>query len=267
MANRFLVLKTSILRILAKDKSRRSVQGFANNNYGGIQELIYAESNLKNYNESIVGKLGFYLNDNFTPKKVLDFGAGTGTLSEIWREKFKTSPICIEIDPELQKTLVNRGFQTFQAVSSLPFKVDSVFTSNVLEHIEDDLEALISIGKSLKEGGRLAIYVPAFQILYSTLDRNVGHFRRYSRKELISKLEKSGFIVERCVYSDSIGFIASLLVKILHFNKDGVLCSKSSLKVYDKIIYPVSLFLDLIGLQYVFGKNLIAFAKLGKFVE
>jgi SAM-dependent methyltransferase len=241
-------------------KIARSLQNDHNASYGGIEELEITEASLKKYNEDIVMKFAKFLNLEQAPKVLVDFGSGTGSLSDIWKNKFKVSPLCVEVDPDLTETLKNKGYQTFREIEKIPFTIDAVFSSNVLEHIQDDGKILRDIRKSLKSGGKIAIYVPAFQVLYSQLDRNVGHFRRYGRQELTSKLELAGFRVEKCFYSDSLGFVASLLVKALHFHKNGVLCSSSSLKIYDRIFYPMSRALDFMGLRHLFGKNLVAFA-------
>jgi SAM-dependent methyltransferase len=72
---------------------------------------------------------------------------------------------------------------------------DSVVCLNVLEHIEDDLFALKQMRDVLEPGGKLALLVPAHQILYGEFDRAVGHFRRYEKRELASKLKQAGFAV------------------------------------------------------------------------
>jgi SAM-dependent methyltransferase len=70
---------------------------------------------------------------------------------------------------------------------------DSVVCLNVLEHIEDDERALRNFFDLLKPGGNMVILVPQHQYLYGPVDKAVGHFRRYSSKELLSKIERAGF--------------------------------------------------------------------------
>jgi hypothetical protein len=66
---------------------------------------------------------------------------------------------------------------------------------NVLEHIEDDLFALAQMRDALSAEGNLALLVPAHRFLYGEFDRALGHFRRYGRRELATKLGKAGFVV------------------------------------------------------------------------
>jgi hypothetical protein len=67
----------------------------------------------------------------------------------------------------------------------------------------------------LSDNGVLAIYVPAFQILFSELDSQVGHYRRYSRKDLRQKLRQSGFEVEKIVYVDKVVVQEVIVEKIV----------------------------------------------------
>jgi SAM-dependent methyltransferase len=76
-------------------------------------------------------------------------------------------------------------------------ELDTVPCVNVLEHIEGDTEALGTFQQILTPGGRLVLLVPNCRWLYGTMDRSLGHVRRYSRRELTDKLERAGFVVER----------------------------------------------------------------------
>ena len=55
-------------------------------------------------------------------------------------------------------------------------------------------------------------------------------------------------------------FIVNLAMKIFGYNKDGGIGSISSLKFYGKWLFPISKFLDTIGLKYLFGKNVVLIA-------
>ena len=60
---------------------------------------------------------------------------------------------------------------------------------NVLEHIEDDVAALRTLGGVVRDGGRIIVYVPALNGLYGAYDRKVGHFRRYARWRIAEVME------------------------------------------------------------------------------
>lgn len=81
---------------------------------------------------------------------------------------------------------------------TIPFKdktFDFVIASDALEHFDDDIKALVEIRRVLKENGYFVATVPAMKLLWSPHDEAVHHHRRYTTKELASKLDKSRFTV------------------------------------------------------------------------
>ena len=72
---------------------------------------------------------------------------------------------------------------------------DVVCLFDVLEHIEHDNFALKNVSKILVEGGRVVITVPAHKWLWSNVDFNSGHKRRYSGKMIKELSENNGFKV------------------------------------------------------------------------
>lgn len=123
------------------------------------------------------------------------------------------------------------------------------------------MSALRNINSVMKSGGILAIYVPAFMGLYSNMDFRVGHYRRYHKQELQQKVQEAGFSVMDCHFVDSLGFFASLAVKIFGYDSGCLRSSDKEFAAYDKYIYPVSNWLDRIGAKYLLGKNLILIAR------
>jgi SAM-dependent methyltransferase len=233
-------------------------QNLENYEYSGLNVLHDLESNLSNYNELIFKLIRRNWNSN--QKLILDFGAGSGTLSDLWKDSFGISPDCVEIDPKLLNILRKKGFKAEAKVEELKNRYDFVFTSNVLEHIEEDSIAVKQIFKCMNGSGRLVVYVPAFPILYTEFDRVIGHYRRYTKKSLKKLLEENGFTLVSIKYNDSLGFILTLIVRGLSLRAERVASSKVILKVYNSLILPLSRLLDLLGARFVFGKNLIAVA-------
>lgn len=235
--------------------------------YSGISELADAEQGLFNYYSNIVSLVvqeSLVKSFDVSKFRILEFGAGTGFLSELMQEKYHVEVDCLEIDETLIEILKNKGFRTFSSLDELPGKYDLIFSSNVLEHIEDDCLALADLSKFLQPNGQLVTYVPAFQILFSDLDRSVGHHRRYTKKELQRKLLQTGYITNRIQFVDSLGFPASLLLRLIGYKSKGNLGGLTSLRLYDRYFFPISRLLDLFGLRFLFGKNLIAYASLRK---
>lgn len=77
---------------------------------------------------------------------------------------------------------------------------DTVICLNVLEHVEDDARSLRAILSLLKPGGRLVLLVPALPSIYGTLDRALGHYRRYGRGDLMRRFRDAGFRVPHTEY-------------------------------------------------------------------
>jgi len=78
------------------------------------------------------------------------------------------------------------------------YRFDTIFSSNVLEHIEDDEAALASMREILPVAGRLVLLVPNHPSLYGSMDAEDLHFRRYTRADLVAKVARAGFRVDEC---------------------------------------------------------------------
>lgn len=188
---------------------------------------------------------------------VVDFGAGGGLFADHARRS-AGHLTCVEPDTGLRQRLAARGHIAVADIAALPdASQDYVYSLNVLEHIEDDAAALRALHRVLKPGGRLFIYTPAFQLLYSAMDRKVGHHRRYTRGQLRRLLEQAGFSVETARYADSLGFFAALLYRFIG-NEDGSI-NRQALTLYDRAVFPLSCALDRLC-QRSFGKNVFAVA-------
>jgi SAM-dependent methyltransferase len=237
------------------------MQNNKNTNFGCTNELFHSAKFLENYNSDIVRQL---CGDNKSSKNVLDFGAGIGTLSILWERLFNIKPDCLEIDDNQKNIITERGYQCYSRIGDLNKKYDLIYSSNVFEHIEDDVSVMKTLKSYLAPGGIISIYVPACRSLYSYFDEYAGHYRRYQRRELINKLNEAGFVVLQCRFVDVIGFFSWFYIKLVGKRIDlneSQLVSNKSLILYDRWIYPLSRIIDKIGMQYLFGKNLLIIAK------
>lgn len=233
-----------------------TLQSNINSKYSGTNLLLRGEEDLKSYNKWIISK--FLRNVQVSNQtKVLDFGAGIGTLSKLFFDATGLKPECVEIDPEQRAVIEKNGYKSYSMLDEISKKYDLIFTSNVLEHIEDDIRALSDIKSKLLSSGSLIIFVPAFEVIWSAMDDRVGHHRRYKKESLLKKLESSGYTVKQVSYCDSLGFILSFIFKYLG-NKNGE-PSSASLKLYDRFLLPVSRVMDVLVCGK-FGKNILAIA-------
>lgn len=84
-------------------------------------------------------------------------------------------------------------------------RFDTIICLNVLEHVADDISSLVAIRSLLAPSGRLALLVPALPALYGTIDRALGHHRRYTRAGLGDLLRATGFHVAHIEYFNLAG--------------------------------------------------------------
>jgi SAM-dependent methyltransferase len=118
-----------------------------------------------------------------------ELGAGQGTLTAIVAETHAVTPF--EISPANISALRERLASHPRVVPCrsdiLECKdfdcADCVYSANVLEHIENDVSIIQHCAKLLRVGGWFLAFVPAGQWLYSKMDRELGHFRRYTAKD------------------------------------------------------------------------------------
>lgn len=112
-------------------------------------------------------------------------------------------------------------------------RFDTVVCLNVLEHVRDPLLSLRNMASALQPGGRLVLYVPQGQHLYSSLDEVLGHRCRYSREMLSEELRATGFEIES--FSDFNHFaipgwwLNGKILKRRHF-------SRSQLKIFNMVV-------------------------------
>ena len=122
-----------------------------NFHYTGLKELELLESSLLNYNYFIVNSFINHL--GASGGRILDYGAGVGTLSVIFNKLNLASRIvCLELDRSQLAILESRGFSTITCLNA-EMIFDYIYTSNVLEHIEDDNNALAKMHTALITNG------------------------------------------------------------------------------------------------------------------
>jgi SAM-dependent methyltransferase len=222
--------------------------------YSGIENLEAMEE-AANYKRFLTGLIAQLARATKPGSSLLDFGAGVGTYAGQARA-LGCTVFCVEIDAGLRSLLTDRGFVTAADLHEVPDQSQrAIYSFNVLEHIQDDEAVIRDLFRVVTLGGQLLLYVPAFPVLFSAMDRHVGHQRRYRRRQLVSLVEGVGFKVDECVYADSLGFAASLAYRVLGRQSSGVV-SPRSVRLYDRCLFPLSRVFDS-RLQRWFGKNIV----------
>lgn len=139
---------------------------------------------------------------NYCEGNVLEIGSGIGNISKFFvveGSRISLSDISEEYKIDLERTFPHHQVfdidiadnQFDEKYSALFEKFDAVFALNVVEHIEDDRSAINNMIRFLKKGGTLVVLVPAYQVLYNRFDKELGHFRRYTKCSLSALLPKT----------------------------------------------------------------------------
>ena len=207
-------------------------------------------------------KYQFDLIKKFISGNVAEIGPGNGIFSEYYLDYCDKLDL-FEPDKNLYSKL-NDKLTSLKKITVINDKLnittntyDVILYLDVLEHIEDDEKEIYKAHKALKKGGYLVINVPAFQFLYSDFDKDVGHIKRYTKKDIRSLVSNYNFEIIKLNYYDSIGFFLSFLSKMLSSNYKKNFEEK--IKIWNSLI-PASRILDKIFISS-FGKSLIVVAK------
>lgn len=188
-------------------------------------------------------------------RAILEFGSGDGAFVR----KFAADGVridCVEIDESLRETVRDTAARVYADIREVESaRYDFLYSVNVVEHIADLEDALTHLHRVVRPGGTIFIFVPAFEMLWTSLDSEAGHVTRFTRGRLAAVFRKAGFEISAIDYFDSLGFSAALGVRLMEavglFRYDP-----ASVKLYDRAIFPLSRFLD-IFLRKLIGKNLI----------
>jgi glycosyltransferase involved in cell wall biosynthesis len=151
----------------------------------------------------------------YVGRRIVEVGSGTGVMTRYLATRERV--VATDIDPQyvelLARTFAGNPNVEVRALDlarlaedGLPRgSFDTVVCANVLEHVEDDAGALRAMRDLLVPGGRVVLIIPALRQLYGTIDKAIGHYRRYTRDEIEGKLAAAGLAVEHVSYFNLIG--------------------------------------------------------------
>ena len=211
------------------------------------KNILLSMSNTHHFNKWLASLLRPYLGD-----KILEVGAGIGTMTlEFLPAEHYT---CSDNDPfnimTLKNMFMNRpnvdvlqlDIENKKEILKLSRHYDTILCINVLEHLQNDSQLLKNMNEYLITKGKLILVVPNCPYFYNSLDKTLGHIRRYKVKHIENLLKSSGFKIKYLKTLNKIGMLGWLingsLLKRTRF-------SKVELKIYDcfvwfwKLIDPV----------------------------
>lgn len=227
--------------------------------------------------------LGETLRKHFTaPDKVLEIGCGTGFVLSGVRKVFPQAELSAsDIFTEGLGYAAQRVPDAFlfqMDARYIPFRdeFDLIGAFDVLEHIEDDESVLAQLYLACKSGGGVALSVPQHRWMWSRMDDFAHHKRRYTRSELIAKLERAGFRIEYATSFISLLLPLMLAARLLRKHADtemkdqmeaaGLCIGKLTNKILNMVM-RVERSLLYIGLRFPFGGSLLVVARKPVHVE
>ena len=196
--------------------------------------------------------------------RVIEIGAGIGQMTELLKKLPNIEFLqCVESNFDISN-IFRRNFPLQPLINGTiqDIKTDdwnAVISVNVLEHIFDDkAELKIYYEKLKRKNGTLNLFVPARPEIYSIIDKNFGHYRRYTKKEIIKKLTVAGFKIEKIRYFNIIGYFAwwfnFRIMKKKSFDAKSV-------RLFDKLFFPPIYFLESRILTPPIGQSLLVIAR------
>jgi len=174
-----------------------------------------------------------------TGKNVVDIGCGDASFLGILRVRGKhivgiepssgMRTLAAKLNPEV--VVISGKAEEVDVLLQKP--VDSIVMIDVLEHIKKDIEQVKKVRTSLKKNGEFVFVVPSHPFLYGKKDKQIGHYRRYSKKSLQDLLTANGFRIQYIRHWNALGILPyivsekilrrSLNLRLRRDTKTGVL--------------------------------------------
>ena len=158
---------------------------------------------------------------------ILDIGSGTGNVAKHYFDHPGVKRVVLSDYSDQMVAYLQKKFTTFSNFTALKLDIsddgsssksilneslNTVICMNVLEHVEDDDRAVARMVGFLKDGGKLILLVPAFNLLYGTIDEGIGHYRRYDRSSLTAIVNKNHLSVEKVFFMNFLGFFLWFMI-------------------------------------------------------
>jgi len=205
---------------------------------------------------------------------ILEIGSGIGNMSAYLVDHFEDVTLS-DMQPEYCRRLrrnfgdrsslrnifsVDLAAVDFErAYPQLLGQFDTVVALNVVEHIEEHERAIRNAHRLLRTGGRLVILVPAYPWLYNSLDKELGHYRRYTKKSLGQLLSGDGLRVQEMEFFNAAAIGGWWMAgSVLRMDK----IKKGPLNLYNSLVWMMRLIDKLLGKRI--GLSVIAVGTDGK---
>lgn len=164
---------------------------------------------LESFLEPIVAKLRDAAQKGEPPAvaggfRILDVGCGTGANIEMLSQYGEAEGV--DVSDDALEFCRRKGLQVQKGLAeTLPYddeSFDLTTALDVVEHLDDDVAGLKEMFRVTKSGGYSLIFVPAFMWLWGVQDDISHHRIRYTKTQIVERLHKAGYTVERATYAN-----------------------------------------------------------------
>jgi hypothetical protein len=222
-------------------------------------EVLVALAECRNHRKWFAQFADPYLGDS-----PIEIGSGLGDYAREWIP-LVSSFTATDADPatvlELKKEMAAYPQVSVRQIT-LPGAERAAHTCliayNVLEHIEDHVGALRSMGRLVRQGGYIVLVCPAFPFAMSPVDIATGHVRRYTKRTMRAALTSAGLEVVSVRYANSLGLICYYAFTSLLKRTPA---EGGTMTVYDRLVVPVVRLIERIIVRPPFGQSVLAVAR------
>jgi SAM-dependent methyltransferase len=221
--------------------------------------VLEALESAVNYNRWVADLTLPYLGDD-----PIEIGSGIGVSASLWLDAGVPRLTVTDVDDETLRELHARfdgdarvAVRRLDLASAETGEYSALVALNVLEHIEDDVAALRNAARLLRPGGRIVLFVPAFPFAMGKFDREIGHYRRYTKASARTAFERAGLSPEVVRYVNAPGLLAWFVgMRLL-----GLRPSEGPvLRMWDGGVIPVVRALES-RVRMPFGQSVLAVAR------
>src|SRR5437867_2080002 len=134
--------------------------------------------------------------------RILDVGCGTGANLEMLAQFGDAEGV--DVSDDALEFCHRKGLKAQKGLAEkLPFEdetFDITTALDVVEHLDDDIVGLKEMFRVTKKGSYSLVFVPAFMWLWGVQDDVSNHRIRYTRRQVVERLRKAGYSIERATY-------------------------------------------------------------------
>lgn len=227
---------------------------FTEDEYGS--KILARLSRAEKYNSWTADTIRPYVGQN-----VLEIGSGIGNLTKklIPRKSYYATdinPLYLQITENLKidRPYLSVSYLDLNDVSE--FKrdeklFDTVICLNVIEHLDNDEQAMKNIADLLDQNGKAIVLVPRGQWIFGSLDEVLGHRRRYSEEMLRTLSNRVGLKVTKIIPFNRVSTIPWLLNGRILRKRTFGLFQIFTMNLLTPLFRKIDRFLPLPSLSYI----------------